>query len=167
MTWTRTTRTARRRLWLLLAIPLLAGVLAAVPTTRAQSPVDIWTGQTSQGQRFMMVVEGGTVTALNVGVHIKTHTCSSYYTAVHHGNLGRVGYNRFSVFVENDEEGLILDGTLGDTASGTLLFVSKPALRSVCSGSVQATWNARWSQQFVPQPVPGLPNTGVAGEVQP
>lgn len=155
----------RRNYPLIFLLFLFAALLASAAEVRAQSSIDIWNGTTSQGQRFTLVVENGMITAITIGVSIRTPSCSSFYTTIHHGNLGRVGYNRFSVSIDNEKEGLILDGTLGDTASGTLSFVSKPALRYVCSGRVEATWSARWSQQQPVQPtalVPGLPSAGVA-----
>jgi hypothetical protein len=146
---------------ILLVLFLLPGHLlgqSAAPSSQ------VWTGITSQGERFLLVVEGGdTITLVSVGVvlHGKDYSrghpgdCTSRHTVTQHGFLGYVVGGNFTITIENEREHFVMQGTLGEAPNGWLSFTPRQALQGVCVvGETQATW---WQpgQSRPPLPPPG------------
>lgn len=136
---------------LLITLSMIVLLLAALPShTHGQARVyGTLNGTTSQGERITIAFDHGTITLLEVGVHIPGLWCSSFYTSIHRGTLGQVVDNRFEIVIDNAQESLHVTGELGARPKGTLDFTSKPALKDVCQGNISASWGS-WESLEVP-----------------
>lgn len=101
-----------------------------------------YNGVTSQGQRLTMTVEHGTITMLELGVQLGL---STFYTAVHQGNLGTVSGLSFSATAANAYEYVLVEGSLspgqyGEPPNGTFHVIAYPSLTDTSPGEVRGTW---------------------------
>lgn len=126
--------TARTRL--LLTLIAISMILIIPGTLRGQESVRYWEGITGQGERFTLMVDGDTITFLNVGIFLSNQQCKTYRSITRTTGLGYVVNNRFHIVVHDSEGTLVVKGIPG--WNGHIEFVSGEG--QPCQGSVYTTW---------------------------